>query len=99
MIFRIINADGSVAMSLDYPDPTVPLMYLKEGQSLYAGDENSRLHINDDRLFLVDGVLQSTLVGPSIYPFNGEGDVLTKVEPENAVDRYLAVPSVEAPQT
>lgn len=92
MIFRIINADGSVALSLDYPDETIPLTYLKEGQTLYRGDENSRLHINDDKLVFVDGVLQSTFVGPTLSPFNGEGDVLSKVEAETTVDQYIAVP-------
>lgn len=92
MIFRIVNADGTVAMSLDYPDATIPRMFLKEGQALFAGNEESRLHIKEDNLVLVDGVLQSSFIGPTLDPFIGEGDVLTKVEAETTVDQYIAVP-------
>ena len=69
MIFRIIeDATGALVMSLDYPDPTIPAMYLKPGQSLYLArsihEDEASLHADGSLVRLVDGRFERVHYGP-----------------------------------
>ena len=96
MIYRIVNPDGSIAMSMDYPNPSVPLRYLKDGQQLYQADDYAALHIDETKLMVVDNEIQQAFIGPVQTPFAGVGEVLTLVTPP--VDQYLAVPMMGDPK-
>lgn len=73
MIFRIIDdATGAIVMSLDYPDPTIPTLYLKPGQTLFSGEE---FYVDDGRVRMVDGRLERLHHGPVLSELAGVGEI------------------------
>lgn len=72
MIYRIVDTNNNIVKSIDAPSENIAKLYLEYGQRLVIA--GSQLQVNDDLIFVANGVLSRKDGVADIGGYVGEGD-------------------------